>query len=406
MSQPPGPAPDSPLDPASQGQLRQLRFPVELEREFRRQHRDAVRPTTRLGLVVALLTTIGFTVIDHTALTGITPVSDYVRFGLQLPIIVVCLLATDLRFYRRWYETAATVGAALFGIGTVIMVASAAPDHVPLVGSRLLLVTLFVYFLVGLRVREALLANTCVALVLALANLQGLFPPAVAVYQLFALACANVIGAAGAYALEYANRLAFLERKQLVRAASHDGLTGLLNRHAFESGLRSLWGQATALGRRVTVIMIDIDDFKAYNDLLGHQAGDDCLRRVADAVRSAVGDGPGRFVARYGGEELVAVLSDSDEAGVARIAQEIVAAVSRAGIAHPGSATAGHVTVSVGATSQVPAAHQSHDFAVKIADRALYTAKRQGRNRSIYVRVPEPEGGQPVSIASAAVRRR
>lgn len=405
MSQPPGPASPAPLDPLSQGQLRQLRFPAELEREFCRQHLDSVRPMIRLGLVVALFTTLGFTVIDHTALMGITPVTDYVRFGLQLPVIVVCLMATNLRFYRRWYETAVTVGAVLFGTGTVLMAVSAAPEHTPLVGSRLLLVTFFVYFLVGLRVREALLANACIALVLTLANLQGLFVPAVAAYQLFALACANIIGAAGAYALEYANRLAFLERKQLATVASHDGLTGLLNRHAFESGLRALWAQAMTRRQRVAVIMIDIDDFKAYNDLLGHQAGDDCLRQIAGAVRSAVGDGPGRFVARYGGEELVAVLGDSDEAGVVRTAQEIVAAVSRARIVHPGSDTAGYVTVSVGAASQTPTADESHDFAVKIADRALYTAKRQGRNRSICVRVPEPEIGQHGSIGTAGGRR-
>jgi diguanylate cyclase (GGDEF)-like protein len=361
---------------------------------------------TRLGLVVALFTTLGFTVIDHTALEGVAPVSDYVRFGLQLPIIIVCLLATDIRFYRRWYEPAVTIGAALFGTGTVVMAASVAPDYAPLVGARLLLVTFFVYFLVGLRLRQALLANAWVALMLCLANLQGLFAPAVAAYQLFALACANFIGAAGAYALEHSNRLEFLERKQLLRVAEHDGLTGLLNRHTFESRLRSLWARSLACGQQVAVIMIDIDHFKAYNDVLGHQAGDECLRRIAEIVRGAVGDAPERFVARYGGEELVAVMSDSDEAGIARTAQEIVAAVSRAGIVHPGTDAAGQVTVSVGAASQVPSSQTSHDMVVKIADRALYTAKRQGRGRSIYVRVPEHDSSQHGPTENVAARRR
>lgn len=382
---------DAPLTVLSKQQLRRLRFPEPLETGFRNDHRRGVRRTIRLGLIVALFTTLGFAIIDHSALRGVGRVSDYIRFGLQVPMIVMCLVATSMRFYSRWYEAAVMIGAALFGIGTVIMAANAAPEHAPLVSSRLLLVTFFVYFLVGLRLRQALLANLWVLVALALANLVGTFAPAVAAYQLFSLICANCIGAAGAYALERANRLAFLERKQLVHVAEHDGLTGLLNRHAFESLLRQAWARATAQRKRVAVIMIDIDHFKLYNDMLGHQAGDDCLRRVAEAVGHAVGAGGDRFVARYGGEELVAVIAGANDADALQVAQDIVAAVSSLGIGHPGADTAEHVTVSVGAASQIPAAQNSHDFVVKIADRALYTAKRQGRNRCVAVTVPEPE---------------
>ncbi|MFO1376104.1 MAG: diguanylate cyclase [Steroidobacteraceae bacterium] len=381
---------DGTLDWLSKQELRGLRFPEPLETEFRRDHRRGVRQTIRMGLVVALFTTLGFAIIDHSALQGISRVSDYVRFGLQLPMIVMCLIATSTRFYSRWYEMAVVIGAAMFGTGTVIMTANAVPEHAPLVGSRLLLVTFFVYFLVGLRMREAMLANLWVLTALALANLIDTFAPAVAAYQLFALVCANVIGAAGAYALEHANRLAFLERKQLAHVAEHDGLTGLFNRHAFESLLRDAWATAAVRGTRVTVIMIDIDHFKAYNDLLGHQAGDNCLRRVADAVGCAVGEGRDRFVARYGGEELVAVIAGASDADALRAAQDIVAAVSSLGIGHPGADPPGRVTVSVGAASQIPGPQNSHDFVVKIADRALYTAKRQGRNRCVAVTVPEP----------------
>jgi diguanylate cyclase (GGDEF)-like protein len=298
------------------------------------------------------------------------------------------------------------IGAILFGTGTVVMAASAPPEQAPLVGSRLLLVTFFVYFLVGLRMRQALFANGCVVVVLAGANLMGLFAPAVAAYQLFALVCANFIGASGAYALEHANRIAFLERKQLLKAAEHDGLTELLNRHAFEARLRSMWAAAARDRERIGVIMIDIDHFKSYNDLLGHQAGDDCLRRVAAAVGAAVGITHDRFVARYGGEELVAVVSGEDEPAVMHIAQAIVVAVSALGIEHPGSDTAALVTVSVGAASQVPGPGASHDFVVKIADRALYTAKRQGRNRSIVVSVPEPDGSVEGATGTAGGRAR
>ena len=98
---------------------------------------------------------------------------------------------------------------------------------------------------------------------------------------------ANLIGGAGCYALEYANRVAFLERRRLAEVAMHDGLTGLLNRAALEEQARSLWQHAQVARLPVSVLLIDIDHFKAYNDRYGHQAGDRCLQQVATAIRAA-----------------------------------------------------------------------------------------------------------------------
>ena len=109
-------------------------------------------------------------------------------------------------------------------------------------------------------------------------------PRATATYLMFTLFCANLIGCAGSYALEHANRTAFLEHRQLTEVATHDGLTTLLNRAAFEDQIRRVWQQAQRDRQTVAVIMIDIDCFKAYNDRYGHIAGDDCLRRVSHRV--------------------------------------------------------------------------------------------------------------------------
>ena len=119
---------------------------------------------------------------------------------------------------------------------------------------------------------------------------------------------------AGSYALEHANRTAFLEHRQLSEVATHDGLTALLNRAAFEDQIRRVWQQAQRDRQTVAVIMIDIDCFKSYNDRYGHIAGDDCLRRVSTALRDAARRRPLDFVARYGGEELVAVLYGAEKA--------------------------------------------------------------------------------------------
>jgi diguanylate cyclase (GGDEF)-like protein len=134
----------------------------------------------------------------------------------------------------------------------------------------------------------------------------------------------------------------------------------------------------------VTVIMIDVDHFKLYNDNYGHQAGDECLRRVAAAVRSAVQMRPGDFVARYGGEEIIAVLSDRSTSDAKEIAQRIVHEVASLDIPHTSSQSS-CVSVSVGAATQLPPITSSYDAIVRLADGALYTAKRQGRNQCVAV---------------------
>src|SRR5262249_30180979 len=154
---------------------------------------------------------------------------------------------------------------------------------------------------------EALRSNLVVAVGLVVAIAAHYIPPEIGTYLTFSFFCASLIGGAGAYALEHANRTSFLERKLLIEIAALDGLTRLLNRHTFESRVHDAWRRALSEKRSVTVIMVDIDDFKRYNDHYGHLAGDDCLRRVAAAVRGAIACEPGDFVARYGGEEMIAV---------------------------------------------------------------------------------------------------
>jgi len=362
-----------------------LRFPEPLESEFRAHHLlESVR-WVRMCLFVAVGTSLGFAIIDHWVIHASNSVPDAVRFGLQLPVLFICLLATYKPFYVKWYQIAMQLGGPLFGVGSVLLAAYALPQHTALVGSRIMLVTFFFFFMSGLRLLQALRGNMFILLVLIAAGVIGLLPTEVAAYLSFALICANVIGSAGAYALEYANRTSFLERKLLVEIAELDGLTHLLNRQTFESRVRDTWRRAIAEHRAVTVLMVDVDHFKLYNDHYGHQGGDDCLRRVATAVRSAVGTRPGDLVARYGGEEMIAVLFDRTHSEAEEIAQRIVSEVALLDIPHASALDAAKVSVSVGAATQIPPLTSSYDAIVRLADSALYTAKRQGRDRSISV---------------------
>ncbi len=202
----------------------------------------------------------------------------------------------------------------------------------------------------------------------------------VATYSLFVLLCANLIGGAGCYALEYANRVAFLERRRLAEVATHDGLTGLLNRAALEEQARSLWQHAQGARLPVSVMLIDIDHFKAYNDCYGHQAGDRCLKEVADTIRAAARRRPLDVVARYGGEEIIAILVGGDASDAAQAAESVRRAVAELGIAHGGSTTRPYLTVSVGVATVERGGDYSHEHAVQRADLALYATKARGRD--------------------------
>jgi diguanylate cyclase (GGDEF)-like protein len=304
---------------------------------------------------------------------------------MHVPAVIIMLICTSKRFYARWYDLGISLVAPLFGIGIVLMAASSPPAEVPLVGGRLLIVAFFFYFMIGLRFREAVRANLIVFAALAVASVTAHMPGTIASYLLFMLFVANLIGIVGSYALEHANRTAFLEHRQLTEVATHDGLTTLLNRAAFEDQIRRVWQQAQRDRQTVSVIMIDIDYFKAYNDRYGHIAGDDCLRRVSNALREAARRRPLDFVARYGGEELVAVLYGADKAYGESISRSLLTAVRELRIPHANSQTQPYVTVSVGVVSVDAYRLPTHDAAVGLADQALYAAKNQGRDRHVVI---------------------
>jgi len=380
--------------------FRFLRFPEPFESEFRTEHRARLRRWNRIAIWVAACTVVGFAVLDFFVLSpNHARITNMVRFGMHVPAVIIMLIFTTRRFYARWYDLGIGIVAPLFGIGIVIMAAFSPPNEVPLVGGRLLLVAFFFYFMIGLRFREAVFANIIVFSALVAASILSPMLSTTSTYLLFTLFCANLIGIAGSYALEHANRTAFLEHRQLSEVATHDGLTTLLNRAAFEDQIRRVWQQAQRDRQTLAVIMIDIDCFKKFNDRYGHIAGDDCLRRVSSALRDAARRRPLDFVARYGGEELVAVLYGADKSYGESIARGLLAAVRELRIPHAASETQPYVTVSVGIVAIDAYRMASHDAAIELADQALYAAKHAGRDRHVAV---EPTAVK-VDLADTAV---
>ncbi|MAS07794.1 MAG: hypothetical protein CL534_24345 [Ahrensia sp.] len=164
--------------------------------------------------------------------------------------------------------------------------------------------------------------------------------------------------------------------------ARTDALTGVVNRRAFDEELEREVSRSRRNGEPLSLIILDVDHFKAYNDFHGHPEGDICLKRVANILRAQVRRGAD-LLARYGGEEFCVVLPDTDEEGALVFAEELRAAIEAAGIEHGASET-GQVTASLGvATLPAGVAGLSPSDLLKMADIALYGAKRSGRNRAM-----------------------
>jgi diguanylate cyclase (GGDEF)-like protein len=167
----------------------------------------------------------------------------------------------------------------------------------------------------------------------------------------------------------------------LAKIALSDGLTGLPNRRCFDQELSEAWRRSARERWDLSVLMLDVDFFKRFNDHFGHQAGDDCLRQVGAALASAL-QRPGDLLARYGGEEFSCVLSHTDQQGAEHMAELFVNAVRELEIPHPASQVADIVTISVGLASVVPGTEvDTSELLVAAADARLYRAKSHGRNQ-------------------------
>ncbi|WP_182085922.1 diguanylate cyclase [Aureimonas sp. ME7] len=168
---------------------------------------------------------------------------------------------------------------------------------------------------------------------------------------------------------------------ELARRADTDGLTGLANRRRFDEMLRAEIARAGEKGAPISMLLIDVDRFKLYNDNYGHPAGDECLRRVAQAIASSIrGDD---FCARYGGEEMAVILPDTNEDDAQLVGERVRRAVEQLQLVHEFN-QGGYVTISVGCAMQrVPANDNAAEKLITTADRALYEAKRTGRNKVV-----------------------
>lgn len=168
--------------------------------------------------------------------------------------------------------------------------------------------------------------------------------------------------------------------RDLQRLTGLDTLTQIANRRRFNAVLRWEWRRAVRQQRPFSLIFCDIDHFKRFNDTYGHQAGDECLVRIARSMEETL-KRPADLVARYGGEEFIALLADTDADGARMLAEKMRARIEGLQIENCASPVSAHVTATLGAATLIPQVGRQPEDLVALADRALYAAKAEGRNR-------------------------
>jgi diguanylate cyclase (GGDEF)-like protein len=305
---------------------------------------------------------------------------EVTQFVIALVVSVVLTIVAFSPWFEKIYLPVAQVLVPIRNPLVAIMTAStSATGHV----EALMLLPLLVigpFFVHGLRYRAALLTVTItVVAFLACAIAFGLAPMlfirAVLLMIMVGMACGIV-----ALHLEQTSRRSFLESHAIADLAQRDALTGLKNRRVFDEHLESVWKRASAEGCVLTLLLIDVDHFNAYNDRYGHQAGDHALQRVATTLQTFV-TRPGDVLARYGGEEFAAVCYDIEVGDAQELAEKMRRAVGNLALDNLGDTASSAITISVGVAVVEPSQERRSRGGLQLADQALYRAKVKGRNR-------------------------
>lgn len=173
--------------------------------------------------------------------------------------------------------------------------------------------------------------------------------------------------------LEYTNQL-------LLKSNAKDALTGIGNRRQFDISMETEWKRTMRRQTVLSLVMIDVDFFKKYNDYYGHQRGDDVLIQVAKTLQKSIGRSSD-FVARYGGEEFSVILPGTDLRGALKVGEKMRQNINNLKIPHEKSDINQYITISLGVACEIPSPEKSYDGIIEKADKALYSAKKQGRNR-------------------------
>jgi diguanylate cyclase (GGDEF)-like protein len=361
----------------------QLEFAEPLESEFRRTLRLRVLPWTRAGFAALAILALLLWISDQLQLDpALLPLSALLRLGVMLPL---ALFGLGLTFLARGNASPPSLTAVpLVGIAlaAILLDWHVARDGGSFVFSGLAAVLMVGFVAMGMRFWPTLDIAGALALAgIAAVAFAGWSANHVIAYSLVLVTVVGG-GAAAAYAIEHAIRVAWLEALVIGHLGERDGLTGLFNRRMFDGFIGRVWEQSIEDKSLIVLMLIDVDNFRHYNDRFGLQAGDECIRRVAGSI-SACALRPLDFCARYSGVQFAIVLANPDRLYAEEVPRRVREAVAALEIPHPQSPNGRDVTVSVGVALTVPRAIDSLERYIELAQAALRAAHEQGGDRVV-----------------------
>ncbi|QXE90408.1 GGDEF domain-containing protein [Geomonas subterranea] len=401
-----------------EGGLKSVRFPEPLESAFDEYYRDKTLKHVRVALLTGLILYAVFGLVDGLLLPADRAHMWFIRYAVVCPTVIAGLAFTYLPHLRRFMQPVLSLVMLVGSLGIVSMVYYDPTPTKNYYYSGLLLLIMGAFTFVSLRLRYAVywaLATTLAYEAVAIYINHTDFT--ILTQNTFSIVATIIIGAFSNSLMENYLRRDFLntnllehENRQLQKATLElrrlsisDPLTGLGNRRHFEVMLDQEWQRALRSESPIALIFLDIDVFKNFNDNYGHQAGDNCLKLVAQEL-GRFARRPGDTAARYGGEEFVLLLSGVGLADAATIAKGCRKAVEALQILHSHSPVAGVVTVSAGVAAMIPDLDADRQLLVEAADKALYRAKLKGRNM-VVASSRQAEGRARQVYPQAASRR-
>jgi diguanylate cyclase (GGDEF)-like protein len=377
------------LDQDTLAAIARCRFRYPLEQQFRDAFLERNLPRARFATAIYLGLVVVVTTIN--LLGGLAPLAESVlqpiyvlRIGVACPALMLILAATYYRGLRRHYQGIAASAVIVAGVSVMTISGLAAASGLPQFQMGDVLIVVYATLFLGLLFR--VVVTVAVSLVLAFIGIGivlGVAPQDL-IFAASVLVATGLMVVLSALRVERLQRTSFVETQLLSDIAQRDGLSGLYNRRMFDTLTRRLWQQAQRDAESLQIILVDIDHFKRFNDLYGHQAGDDCIRQVA-AIIARAAKRPLDFCARYGGEEFALVLYAPSGTDPAALPEQIRRDVMIQALPHADSDAASVITVSVGSAIAQPGTRRSLAGLIQTADEALYKAKQIGRNRVLHV---------------------
>jgi len=377
------------IDAKTASEIDGLRFAPEAESQFQTYFIQRSLPRARWATAIYLALVAVVTAINMRG--SMAPLSDAVlqpiyllRLGVACPALVIILAATVIPQLQRHYQWIAATAVIVTGMSVMVISGLAAANGQPQFQLGDVLVVVYATLFLGLLFRPVVIVAA--ALMLGFVGI-GMSLGVSGDHLIFAscvIFATTLMSALTALRMERLLRANFIENRLLNDIAERDGLTGLYNRRMFDNLTSRLWLQAQRNQEALQVILVDIDHFKAYNDLYGHQAGDNCIRRVASIIARAT-KRPFDFCARYGGEEFALVLYAPSGTDPTALPERIRRETMALGIPHAHAEAAEVLTISIGSATAQPGTKRSLAGLIQTADEALYRAKQLGRNRVLHV---------------------